>query len=78
MHRMMERQITDDEIRSYTESAKIMFSQWDGVRRLYVSKNGMAVIEDKGEHWVFKTAWKADEYDEDAEKIMEEIKNAGL
>lgn len=78
MHRMMERQITDDEIRGYAENAKIMFEQWGGVRRRYISENGTAVIEDQGEHWVYKTAWKAMDNDEEAEKIMEAIKNAGL
>lgn len=78
MHRMMKRQITDDDLRSYTENAKIMFEQWGGVRRWYISENGMAVIEDQEEYWVYKTAWKASDNDEEADRIMEAIKNAGL
>ena len=75
---MMKRQINDDDLRSYTENAKIMFEQWGGVRRWYISENGMAVIEDQEEYWVYKTAWKASDNDEEADSIMEAIKNAGL
>ena len=78
MHRMMKRQITDDDLRSYTENAKIMFEQWGGTRRRYITSDGMAVIENEGEYWVFKTAWRASDYDEEADRIMEAIKNAGL
>ena len=78
MQRMMERNITDDEVRSYAENAKIMFEQWCGKRRRYISESGMVVMHRTDNGWIYKTAWKASDYDEEADKIMEVIKNAGL
>ena len=55
-----------------------MLEQWGGKRRRYISKNGMSVIKKEQDEWVYKTVWSKDDYDEEAEKIMEAIKNAGL
>lgn len=78
MHRMKERQITDDEIRGYMKDAKVMLVQWNGQRQRFVGENGMCVVTKEGDEWIFKTAWKKVDYDEEADKIMEAIKNAGL
>lgn len=78
MHRMSERGITDDEVRGYMKDAKIMFIQWGGQRQMFVSENGICVITKNGENWIYKTAWKKNDNDEDTDKIMEAIKNAGL
>lgn len=78
MHRMMERSITDDELRGYMTDAKCMFVQWGGKRRLFVGYDGACVITDTGEDWIFKTAWKKVDYDEDTERIVEVLKDAGL
>lgn len=78
MHRMMERNITDDEIRGYMSEAKIMIVQWGGRRQRFVGENGMCVVTKIGEDWIYKTAWKKSDYDEMSDKIMEAIKNAGL
>lgn len=80
MKRMMERNITDDDIRGYMKNAKCMFVQWGGQRQLFVSEKGAAVIN-KGkdeEDWIFKTAWKAEDNDEGFEQIIEVLKHAGL
>ena len=78
MKRMMKRGITDDDVRSYVEEASVMFKQWGDQRRMYVSKNGISVTMRDGEDWLFKTAWKDIDFDEETERIMEAIKNAGL
>lgn len=78
MERMWERHITDDELRSYMRNADAMFVQWGGRRQRFVGKDGMVVITKQGDDWLFKTAWKYNDYDEDADKIMEVIKNVGL
>lgn len=75
---MVERKITDDALRGYMKDAKIMIVQWGGARRRYVSDNGMCVITKENDEWIFKTAWTKHDYDEESEKIMEAIKNAGL
>ena len=45
---------------------------------MYISKDGISIAARSGDDWVFKTAWKSADFDEEAEKIMEAIKNAGL
>ena len=78
MHRMIERNITDDNLREYMSEAKIMISQWGGTRQRFVSEKGMCVIAKVKEDWIFKTAWKNIDYDESSNKMLEVIKNAGL
>lgn len=78
MHRMMERGVTDDELRSFMSEAKCMFVQWSGARQRFVGENGMVVVAKSDQDWIFKTAWKRDDYDSDADKIMEVIKKHGL
>ena len=78
MDRMMERNITDDEIRSYMRDAKIMIVQWGGQRRLFIGEKGTCVVVKDGDVWRFKTAWKSCDNDESSDYTMEAIKNAGL
>ena len=78
MKRMTERGITDDEVRAYVQNAEVMFEQWGGKRRVYISPAGVSIATRSGEDWIYKTAWKATDYDEETEKILEAIKNAGL
>lgn len=49
-----------------------------GARHMYIPKDGISIAERSGEDWVFKTAWKSADFDEEAEKILEVIKNVGL
>lgn len=78
MKRMAERSITDDDVRGYVSNAAIMIEQWGGKRRRYISADGASVIKREGNEWVYRTAWTKNDNDEEAEKIMEVIKNAGL
>ena len=74
MHRMAERNITDDEVREYKNTAKVMFSQWNGSRRAYYTEDGVSVITKNPEQWVFKTVWRKEDFDENTEQILEVIK----
>lgn len=78
MHRMIERSITDDNLREYIKDAKIMFVQWGGKRQLFVSDKGMCVITNENNNWIFKTAWNKHDYDKESDIILEMIRNAGL
>ncbi len=78
MHRMLERNITDDDVRGYMENAKAMFVQWGGQRQLFVSREGMCLITKKDDEWIYKTVWSKHDFDEDSEKILEVLKSVGL
>ena len=78
MHRMKERNITDDDVRSYMKDARCMFVQWGGQRQRFISDSGTCVITKSGDDWIYKTAWSKANYDEESDKIMEVLKNAGL
>ena len=73
MRRMLERQISDDDVRGYMEDAQVMFVQWGGRRQMFFSSKGVSVIAKKGDDWIYKTAWNETDFDEDALKIMEVI-----
>lgn len=73
MHRMMERYMTDDEIRGYMKTAKCMLVQWNGARQVFYGKHGVCVITKSGDDWIYKTAWKREDFDDNTDKILEVI-----
>lgn len=73
MHRMLERGITDDMIRSYIQNAKCMFVQWGGKRQAFYGDKGVSVITKTENGWIFKTAWTSVDFDADSIRIMEVI-----
>lgn len=73
MHRMLERLVTDDDIRGFMANAKCMFIQWNGNRRVYYSEKGACVVTKSGDDWLFKTAWSKSDYDDTTDTIMEVI-----
>lgn len=78
MNRMLERDISDDNVRSYMRNAKAMFVQWSGQRQLFVSNDGMCLITKNENEWLYKTVWSKYDFDEESEKIMEVLKSVGL
>ena len=78
MHRMLERNITDDAVRGYMKNARAMFVQWGGSRRRYESHDGVCVITKTQDSWLYKTAWTKHDFDEQTIAISEELTNAGL
>ena len=78
MNRMMERNITDDDVRAYMENARAMFVQWGGQRQLFVGDDGMCLITRQGDEWIYKTVWSKNDFDGDSEKILEVLKSVGL
>lgn len=78
MHRMMERQITDDDIRSYMNNAHCMFVQWGGKRQAFYSSSGVCVITKSGKDWIYKTAWNSTDFDDSTCTILEVIRKNGL
>ena len=78
MNRMLERNITDDDVRAYMKKAKVMLSQWGGQRQCFISDEGMCVIAKSGDKWIYKTVWSKYDFDEESERIMEVLKSVGL
>lgn len=72
--RMIERGITTDELQEYVDNACVMFSQWNGKRRLYISSSGASVVVERGEDWLFKTAMKYTDYGDNYMTILEVLK----
>lgn len=77
-HRMLERNITDDDLKTLMKDSKAMFSQWNGQRQLFVGEKGACVIVKQGDFWIYKTAWFKNDNDEEFDKILEVLKNVGL
>ena len=77
-HRMQERNITDDDLKMLMKDSKVMFSQWNGQRQLFVGEKGACVIVKQGDVWIYKTAWFKNDNDEEFDKILEVLKNVGL
>ncbi|MGN1137095.1 MAG: phage minor capsid protein [Oscillospiraceae bacterium] len=73
MHRMVERNITDDDLEAFMTNAKIMFSQWNGTRQTFYSNSGVVTITKSDKGWIYKTAWTDKDFDEETEKILEVI-----
>ncbi len=71
MRRMKERNIADDEVRRFKDEAIIAMSQWNGKRIEYYSSDGVCIISKTSTNWVYKTAWKREDFDETTEKILE-------
>ena len=74
MQRMVDRQITDDEIRGYMSQAEVMIVQWGGRRQDFYGHDGVCVITKSRDDWIYKTAWKREDFDSDTEKILEVVK----
>ena len=73
MNRMLERGITDDNVKSYMNNAKVMFVQWKGERQVFYSNAGVSVITKKDDGWLFKTTWDKTDFDESTQKILEVV-----
>lgn len=73
MHRMLERQITDDDLKSFMNDSKVMFAQWNGQRQAFYSQNGVVVITKSNNEWIYKTSFSKPDFDDETQKILEVI-----
>lgn len=81
MHRMMERQITADDIQKYVDSAVFSVEQFRGTRKAFYSKDGVAVLTKSSDYaeteWIVKTAWSKADFDENVDKALKEALKYG-
>lgn len=81
MKRMLERNITDDDVQSYVNNAMFAVLHFGDTRLAYYSEQGVTVLtktsDYKGIDWIAKTTWSKSDYDESTEKIIKEAKKYG-
>ena len=54
--RMLERNITSDELQEYIDYALAIFNQWNGKRKLFISEKGASVVMLRDNEWICKTS----------------------
>lgn len=78
MKRMLERQITSDEVQGYIDDALFCVSQFKGTRLTYYAENGVAVLTQTSDYddveWIAKTAWSKADFNEGTDTIMMEAR----
>lgn len=75
LKRMMERGLTDDELRKYHQDSIFQVSQWGGIREVYYTAEGICVIHNSSGGRVYKTAWRKEDFGDDVLGIIEVINN---
>lgn len=75
MKRMSERNITDDQVQEYVDTALFAVLHYNDTRLAYYSVQGVTVLtktEDYGDtEWIVKTVWSKSDFDENTDKILE-------
>ena len=78
MKRMLERNITDDQVQDFVDSAVLCVEQFQGTRLVYYAEEGVTVLTKTSDYgdveWIAKTTWSKYDYDENTEKILKEAK----
>lgn len=78
MKRMLERNITDDQVQEYVDTALFAVLHYNDTRLAYYSTKGVTVLtktEDYSEvEWIVKTAWSKSDFDENTDRILKEAK----
>ena len=78
MKRMLERNITDDQIQEYMDSALFAVLHYNDTRLAYYSIKGVTVLtrtEDYSDvDWIVKTTWSKNDFDENTDRILKEAK----
>lgn len=74
MNRMKSINITDDEVRSYHQNARVQINQWNGKSEIYYTNEGVTIIHnnENGQR-LYNTSFKKDDFDEDILKKLEVI-----
>lgn len=83
MKRMLERNITDDQVQKYVDTSIFSLLHYKDTRLAYYSTEGVTVLTKTSDYdgieWITKTAWSKSDFDETTDKILEEAKKyAGL
>lgn len=78
MKRMLERNITDDQVQEFVDTALFAVLHYNDTRLAYYSTKSVTVLtktEDYSEiDWIVKTAWSKSDFDENTDRILKEAK----
>lgn len=78
MKRMLERNITDDQVKEYVDKALFALSHYNDTRLAYYSAEGVTVLTKTKDYetidWIVKTTWSKHDFDEITNRIIEEAK----
>ena len=78
MKRMLERNITDDQVQKYVDTAIFSLSHYNDTRLAYYSIDGVTVLTKTADYdgieWITKTTWSKADFDETTDKILKEAK----
>lgn len=78
MKRMLERNITDDQVQSYVDTAIFSLMHYNDTRLAYYSREGVTVLtktlDYDGIEWITKTTWSKADFDETTDRILKEAK----
>lgn len=78
MKRMLERNITDDQVQEYVDTALFSVLHYDGTRLAYYSEKGVTVLTKTQDYddieWIAKTVWSKNDFDDNTDMIIKEAK----
>ena len=76
MKRMKERQITDDDVQKFVDTALFSVEQFKGTRCAFYSADGVTVLTKTKDYenieWIVKTTWNKYDFDEKTEELLRE------
>ena len=56
--RMLERNITSDELQEYIDYVLVIFNQWNGKGKLFISEKRASVVMLRDNEWICKTGMR--------------------
>lgn len=78
MNRMLERNITDDQVQEYVDTALFSVLHYNDTRLAYYSEKGVTVLTKTQDYddieWIAKTVWSNNDFDEKTDMIIKEAK----
>lgn len=72
--RMLERNITSDELQEYIDYALVIFNQWNGKGKLFISEKRASVVMLRDNEWICKTGMRYTDCSENYMAILEVLK----
>jgi hypothetical protein len=78
MRRMLERNITDDQVQEYVDTALFSVLHYNDTRLAYYSEKGVTVLTQTHDYddieWIAKTVWSNNDFDEKTDIIIREAR----